>query len=197
MAYQIPYESDTFRPTDDLIPGNGNSDNPVTFEILPAGGPDLARLKSVLYASAGLTSNAVWSSEMQQAVIAAFESGAGVFERCVAAISGFNIPAALAVRVGILPALPVRADDSGKVRPDPKAPVPITAGHEFAKIAGFQTALALSVAFRIMEISRQVEKLDPRLFVPPSGSLSAGTPGAPTGTAGRARKRPGRRETAV
>jgi hypothetical protein len=197
MSYQIPYEDATFTPDDDLIPGNLQADNPVKFELVPAGGPDLARLKSVLFAAAGLTNNGVWSPEMQAAVIGSFESGSGVFERCITAIHGFNIPAALAVRVGILNAVPVRADDEGKVRPDPKAPVPITNGVEFSKIAGFQTALALAVAFEIMKISKQVNALDPRLFAQPSGSPSAETAGGQTGTVRRVRKGPGRPGTAV
>lgn len=197
MSYQIPYDSDTFRPDDDLIPGNSKADNPVEFDIVPAGGPDLARLKSILYASAGLTTERVWSPDMQAAVIAAFESGPGVFERCVVGIRGFNVPAALAVRVGLIDKIPVRADDAGAVKPDPKAPVPIHTGAEFAKIVGFQTALALTLAFAIMKISRQVEQLDPRLFAQPSGSPSAETPGGPTGIVPSARKRPGRRGTAA
>lgn len=197
MSYQIPYDTDTFRPEDDLIPGNSQADNPVRFELAPAGGSDLARLKSVLYAAAGLTNNGVWTPDMQAAVIAAFETGSPVFERCVTAVHGYNIPAALAVRVGILAKLPVKAEDDGTVKPDPKAPVPITDGREFAKIAGFQTALALAVAFAIMKISRQVDNLDPRLFAGPSGSPSAGTPSGQTGTVRPVRKGPGRRETAV
>lgn len=195
MSYQIPYESATFTPDDDLIPGNAQADNPVTFDLAPAGGSDLARLKSVLYAAAGLTGNGVWSPEMQAAVISSFETGSPVFERCILGIHGFNIPAALAVRVGILNEIPVRADDEGKVRPDPKAPVPVTSGAEFAKIAGFQTALALAVAFEIMKISRQVDKLDTRLFAQPSGSPSAETAGGQTGTVKAVRKGPGRRGT--
>lgn len=197
MAHQIPYETDTFRPDDDLIPGNSKADNPVEFDLAPAGGPDLARLKSVIYASAGLTNEGVWSPDMQAAVIAAFDTGADVFDRCVTAIRGYSVPAVLAVRVGILTKLPLQADAEGKVKPDPKAPVPITTGPEFARIAGFQTALALSVAFGIMKISRQVERLDTRLFVRPSGSSSAGTPDAPNGTVSSVPKRPGRRGTAA
>lgn len=197
MSYQIPYSEDTFRPEADLIPGNDQADNPVEFDLAPAGGSDLARLKSVLYAAAGLANDGTWSPDMQAAVIAAFETGSPVFDRCVLGIRGFNVPSALAVRVGLLPKVPVKADANGKVAPDPSAPFPIVNGLAFAKIAGFQTALALAVAFEIMKISKQVEALDPRFFVQPSGSLSAGTPGAKTGTVPRVRKGPGRRETAV
>jgi hypothetical protein len=197
MSYQIPYESAVFKPDNDLIPGNAQADNPVEFDLVPAGGSDLARLKSVLYASAGLVNEGSWSPDMQAATVSAFDSGSGVFERCIVGIRGFNIPAALAVRVGILKDLPKIADGDGKVRPDPKAPVPVTNGFEFAKIAGFQTGLALSVAFEIMKISRQVASLDSRLFVRPSGSPSAGTPSGQTGTVPAVRKGPGRRGTAV
>jgi hypothetical protein len=197
MSYQIPYDSDVYRPESDLIPGNEQADNPVEFDIVPAGGPDLARLKSVLYAAAGLSNERVWSPEMQAAVIAAFESGPGVFERTITGIRGFNVPAALAVRVGLIDKIPVRADGAGTVKPDPKAPVAINTGAEFSRIVGFQTALALALAFAIMKISRQVEQIDPRLFVQPSGSPSAETPGGPTGNAPTVRKRPGRRETAA
>jgi hypothetical protein len=195
MSYQIPYESATFTPDDDLIPGNAKADNPVVFEIVPAGGSDLARLKSVLYASAGLTAEGTWSPEMQAAVIGSFDLGAAVFERCVTSVRGLSIPAVLAVRVGLLAEIPVRANDKGQVRPDPNAPVPITTGPEFTKIVPFQTALALTLCFEIMKISRQVERLDDRLFVEPSGSPSPVTPVALTGTVRRARKGPGRRET--
>lgn len=197
MSYQIPYDTDTWKPGDDLIPGNTHADNPVEFDLAPAGGPDLARLKSVLYASAGLTNEGVWSPDMQAAVIGAFDTGADVFERCVTAVRGYTVPAALAVRVGLLMKLPVIADADGHVRPDPQAPVPVTTGHEFAKVAGFQTAMALSLAFEIMKLSRQVARLDARLFVRPSGSSSAGTPDAPSGTARRVPKRSGRRGTAA
>lgn len=195
MSYQIPYDTDTWKPDNDLIPGNAHADNPVEFDLAPAGGPDLARLKSVIYASAGLTNEGVWSPDMQAAVIAAFESGAEVFQRCVTAIRGFTVPAALAVRVGLLTKIPVAADAEGQVRPDHKAPVPITTGYEFAKIAGFQTALSLAAAFEIMKISRQVTSLDPRLFERPSGLSSPGTPDARIGTVKPVPKRPGRRGT--
>lgn len=193
MSYQIPYESDTFKPDNGLIPGNAEADNPVEFDLVPAGGADLARLKSVLYAAAGLANEGGWSPDMQAATVAAFDHGAGVFERTITGIRGYNIPAALAVRVGLLKELPKVADAEGKVRPDPKAPVPVTNGYEFAKIAGFQTALALSVAFAVMKISKQVADLDPRLFVRPSGLPSAGTPSGQTGTVRPVRKGPGRR----
>ena len=196
MSHQIPYEDGTYRPDDSLIPNNTRSDNPVEFGIAPAGGSDLARLKSVLYASAGLTNEGIWSPDMQAAVIGAFETGADVFTRCVTWIRGFTVPAALAVRVGLLQKVPAVADADGKVRPDPKAPIPITTGAEFSKVAGFQTALSLGLAFEIMKISRQVNTLDARLFVQPSGSSSPGTPDAPTGSVTTAQKRHGRRETA-
>lgn len=196
MSYQIPYESALFRPDDGLIPGNSQADNPVEFDLVPAGGADLARLKSVLFAAAGLTNDGGWSPEMQAATVSAFDHGSGVFERTITGIRGFNIPAAMAVRVGLLTDLPKVADAEGKVRPDPKAPVPVTNGFEFAKVAGFQSALALSVAFEVMKISRQVANLDPRLFVRPSGSPSTGTPSGQTGTVRPVRKGPGRRGTA-
>jgi len=197
MSYQIPYESATYKPDNALIPGNQESDNPVIFELEPAGGADLARLKSVLWASSGLVSEATWTPDLQAAVIGSFDTGAPVFERCITSIQGLTVPAAMAVRVGLLAAVPVRADGDGKVRPDPKAPVPITTGLQFSKVVGFMTALALSLCFELMKISDQVAKLDTRLFAQPSGSPSTETPGRPTGTVRRARKASGRRETAV
>lgn len=196
MAYQIPYESITFTPDDDLIPGNSQADNPVAFSLAPAGGSDLARLRSVLQASAGLVNEVSWSPDMQASVIASFENQAGVFDRCVLAVRGLTVPAELAVRVGLLTALPLKMFD-GQVKPDRAAPVPIATGPEFAKIAGFQSALALAVAFELVKISRQTDRLDTRLFAQPSGSPSPGTPSDPTGTVRTARKRHGRRETAA
>jgi len=149
----------------------------------------------VMYAAAGLTNEGTWSPDMQQAVISSFDSGAAVFERCVLSVRGLTVPAALAVRVGLLATIPVRADSAGQVRPDPDAPVPITTGPQFTRIVPFQTALALALCFEIMKISRQIERLDVRLFAEPSGSPSPGIPVVQSGTVRRARKGPGRRET--
>lgn len=196
MAYQIPYESATYQPEDALIPGNSEADNPVVFEVVPAEGQDFARLKSVVFASAGLVAE-TWSEDMQSAVIAAFGTGAAVFERVVTSVQGLSVPAAMALRVGLITEIPTRADANGTIKPDPKAPVPIRSGREFSKVCGFMTAVAMGVAFKVLGISREVHGSDPRFFGPRSGSRSPETPIGTTGPARTARKRSGKRGTAA
>jgi hypothetical protein len=195
MAYQIPYETETYRVEDALIAGNSRADNPVEFDLAPAGGSDLARLKSVLVASGGLMDEK-WSPETQAATIAAMSTGNDVFTRTVLAVRGLTVPAALAVRVGIIPEVPERADAAGVVKPDPKAPVLISDGAQFARVSGFLSGVALGVAFRLIKISSQVDEVDPRFFVRPSGSPSPGTRKRTIGSATPVRKRSGKRGTA-
>lgn len=170
MAYQIPYSGATYRPPNDLIPGNQAADNPVEFDLVPAAGADLARLKSVIYAAAGLVDGS-WSPDLQAAVIAAFDQGGDVFARTVTAVRGLTVPAAAALRFGVISELPKTADvPSG----DPKAPVVISNGWDFSRVAGLLTALALALAFEVAKLSK-AEAVDPRFFGRPSGSSSPGT----------------------
>ena len=74
MALHIPYHQHTFRPQH----AAGQGDRPVEFDLAPAEGPDQARLKSILFGTAGLVGGGEgqrqdWSPATQDAVIAALE----------------------------------------------------------------------------------------------------------------------------
>lgn len=198
MSHQIPYSTDTFRPVSDLIPGNETNENPVEFDLVPAEGADLARLKSIMFASAGLVNTSTWTPEMQEAVIRAFETGKAAFIQTIEAIRGLTIPAALAKRVGIIQELPTHVPEgTTSPVPNPKAPVPVLHGLSFAKICGFVPAMALHVAMKIVDLSGKAEAIDPRFFGQPSGSGGPGITGQMNGTAGNARQRSRRRRTAA
>jgi hypothetical protein len=193
MAYKIPYHQfPDFRPTNDLIPGNQQADNPVSFDLAPAWGPDLARLRSIVAGSMGLVQDQDWSPAVQQAVVAALENGQSAFVNTVTAVRGLTIPAAMALRAGLIGALPLVP---GTTDPDPAAAVPVLDGFGFSRICGAVPAMACHVALKIMEISAKSE-VDPRLFVQPSGSGGTGTPEATAGTAAPAHRTPRRRGTA-
>lgn len=197
MAHQIPYHTDTFRPVSDVIPGNETADNPVEFDLVPAEGPDLARLKSVVFAAAGLTQESSWTPDVQEAVIKAFETGAMAFVNTVEAIRGLTIPAAMAKRVGIITELPTHVPEGTTAPvPNPKAPIPVLHGLSFSKICGFVPLMAFHVAMRLVDLSNKAEAIDPRFFGQPSGSGGQRTAGQTNGTAGNARRRSRRRETA-
>ena len=197
MSHQIPYATDTFRPVSDLIPGNETANNPVEFDLVPAEGSDLARLKSVMFAAAGLVNTSTWTPEMQEAVIRAFETGAPAFVNKVEAVRGLTVPARLAKRVGIIQELPTHVPEGTTAPvPNPKAPVPVLHGLSFSKVCGFVPAMALHVAMKIVDLSAQAEAIDPRFFGQPSGSGGPGTAGQTNGTADNARRRPRRRRTA-
>jgi len=193
MAFDIPYHRHPgFRPINDLVPGNDNADNPVEFDLAPAWGADLARIKSIVLASLGLTQTSDWSPEIQAAVIAAFDSGAKAFVNTVEAIRGLTIPAVMAVRAGLLVEVP---KVPGTLTPDPGAKVPVTTGLAFSLICGAVPAMALHVATKIAEISQKTE-VDPRFFVQPSGSGGTVTRDTPATTAGSAPATSRRRGTA-
>lgn len=188
MPYDVPYTEETYTPEDALVPGNSTSDRPVEFDIAPAGGADLARLKSIIYATAGLTSNGMWTDALQTSVEDAFRHGARVFEGTVLAVRNFTVPAGMAHRAGIW----------GQKDPpaDRKEPFPITTGRQFAAVAGFVSSIALSVAFHITALSGKVEGMDSRFFAQPSGSGSRGISPKTAGTATDARRDKGARGTA-
>lgn len=190
MSYQIPYHRTTFRPVNDLLPGNQDTDNPVEFDLAPAAGADLARIKSVVYATLGLVQGDAWTPDVQEAVIRAFDTGAPAFVNTVEAIRGLTIPAALALRVGIIQELPKHVPPGkSSLEPNPEAPVPVVSGLGFSKICGFVPAMALHVAMQIAEISQKTEAVDPRFFGLPSGSGGPGTQDQKASTAGNARRR--------
>lgn len=191
--YSIPYHRcPDFRPISDVIPGNQSAANPVSFDLAPAWGPDLARIRSIITASIGLVQEAEWSPSIQAAVIAAFESGAPAFVNTVEAVRGLTVPAVMALRAGLIRELP---KVPGTNNPDDTAQVPITSGFDFSRICGAVPAMALHVAMKIMEISEKAE-VDPRIFAQPSGSGGTGTPAATATTVPSAPATSRRRGTA-
>ncbi len=194
MAFHVQYSGETFRPVNDQIPDNETSDNPVEFDIVPAWGPDLARVKSIVYAAAGLVQDKDWTPETQRAVIAAFETGAPAFLNTVTAIRGLTVPAAMALRAGVIDTLPIKAETG---QPDRTAAVAIQNGRSFMRIVGALPAMGLHVAARIAALSNQAEQ-DPRLFKQPSGSGTPETASQAAGTTvAAARRRSRRRGTAA
>lgn len=194
MAFHVPYATDKQKIPNGLIAGNEAADNPVEFDISPAWGADLARLKSVVIALTGVAderdlSVGNWTPAMQEAVIKAFETGAPAFINTVTAIRGLTIPVPMALRAGIIPAVP----PSG-----PATLVPITTGEEFSRICGHSelTGIALFLAFKIVALTGK-QDIDTRFFAQPSGSGGPGTQPATTTTAGSAPSTSRRRGTAA
>lgn len=109
MPYAVPYATDTLRIPNAMIPGNETSDNPVEFDIAPAWGPDLARLRSVVSAADALSrdtgDNGSWTPAVQDATIKGFEVGAPAFANIILAIRGLTIPVQMALRAGVLPTI--------------------------------------------------------------------------------------------
>lgn len=190
MSYTVPYASDTVRISNDVLPGNRTADDPVEFDIVPAWGADLARIKSILVACSGLGDN-TWQPELQSMVIAGFDTGAAAFVNVVTAVRGLKIPMAMAVRAGIVPAMPPEPAKATDL-------VPITTGEQYGRVAGHTSLMAMTieVAIRISQLSKH-QQVDPRLFVQPSGSGGAATGSAMTSTAVSARRTSRRRATAA
>jgi hypothetical protein len=178
VAHQIPYQQKTYRPDDDLIAGNTTASNPVEFDLAPAEGQDMARIKSILVATGGLLAADAWSAEVQRAVISAFETGAPAFNNTVEAIRGLTVPAALAKRVGMIDQVV-----------DPSAQIPVVNGVQFGRVGMFFPVLAMQVAAEIVNLSNHAN-VDPRFFVQPSGSGGPATSNGTAGTADTAPQRP-------
>lgn len=187
MSYTVPFTEEQYIPHS--IPGNREADRPVRFYLSAAGGPDLARLKSILYASGGLSSETDWTAELQRDVAAAFTHGAEVFVNTVDAIEGLTVPAGMAIKAGIL-----NHDTKGGAPIDRQAPIAIDTGAKFARVCGWLTVLALEVALQIAKLSREVDA-DTRFFG--SSITSQRTPAPPSGSAPSAAKRRGSRATAA
>lgn len=198
MALHIPYHRHTFRPVNDVLPGNATSDNPLEFDIVPAWGGDLARIKSIVFASLGLVNGDDWGPEAQEAVIAAFGSGAPAFLNTVTAIRGLSVPAIMAVRAGLIQTLPQAVKDGESVA-DPEAPYQVVNGLQFSRLCGAMPGMSLHVASEIAKISTEAERaMDPRFFKRPSGSGGPATAGKGRATNARtARPTSRRRATAA
>lgn len=186
VAFQVTYARDTFKPGDEVIPGNSVATFPVEFDLCPAEGPDLARIRSILMATAGLVNEQSWSPDMQAAVISAFETGAPAFINTVEAVRGMTIPAVMAKRVGIINEVPNHVPPGSSTPvPNNDAPIPVTTGLHFSRICGFVNlcALSMQLAAEIAKLSNRTT-VDPRLFAQPSGSGGPTTQGqTPTGAA--------------
>jgi len=198
MAYHVPYETDTVFPPNDLVAGNETSDSRVEFDIVPAWGSDLARIKSIVYAASGLAQWRDWTPQMQESVIAAFDSGAPAFQNTVTTIRNLSIPSIMAKRAGLILEVPSKVDEtSGQIVPDPKAPYQVLTGLAFSMVVGALPAMGLFVASKIVDLSNKAEA-DPRLFGQPSGSGGPATASRKKGsTAGTARPTSRRRGTAA
>lgn len=157
MAVHIPFEKDTFRPTNAMVPGNEDDKNPLEFDLVPAEGPDMVRLKSIIYATLGLVQTNDWTEKAQAEVIGAFKTGQGLFTNTVTGIRNLTVPALLAKQAGLIQEVK-----------DEQAQVAITTGAAFSAVSGYMVDLALHVAFRIAELGKKA-KVDPRFFVQPSG----------------------------
>jgi hypothetical protein len=199
MAWHVPYTRHTFRPVNDILPGNEHADHPVEFDIVPAWGGDLARIKSIVFASTGLIQERVWSPDVQEAVIKAFDTGGPAFIDTVTAVRGLTIPSIMAVRAGLILDPPTKVLENGQTVPDHDAPHAILNGLAFSRICGALPAMALHVASEIAKISDKAEQaMDPRFFKQPSGSSSAATGAKGRGSnATTARRTSRRRGTAA
>ncbi len=186
--FTVPYSTDTLKAPDEIIPGNSVADAPVEYDIAPAWGADLARLKSIVIASTGLTSDDTWTPQLQESVIKAFETGARAFVNTVPAIRNLYVPARMALRAGVI----------GRLSPGMNldSQVPVINGTQFSAIAGAVAGQAFWLAMKIISLSNQQE-VDPRFFEQPSGSGGPGTSAATTTTAGSARNGSRRRGTAA
>jgi hypothetical protein len=195
MSYSIPYtRCPGFRPVNDLVPGNEFSDNPVEFDLAPAWGADLARVRSIITASIGLGQNGDWSPEVQKAVISSFEHGAPAFINTIEAVRGLTVPAVMAHRAGIIPSVPHKP---GTTTPDYDLQVPIVTGRQFSRVCGAVPAMALNVAIKISQLTSEAQAAtDTRFFEQPSGSGGTGTRPRTAGNATAARTTTRRRGTA-
>lgn len=196
MAYQLTYKRDTYKPSNKVIPGNETDSNPVEFDLAPAEGPDLARIKSLLIATSGIVGNVNWSPEAQDAVIKAFETGGPAFVNTIERVRGFTVPAAMAKRAGLILDMPTHVPE-GKTAPEPNfnAPIAIVTGLDFSRVCGFCPVLGMMVAGEIVKLTQKTE-VDTRFFELPGGSGGPGISPASPSTAADASQPPGRPGTA-
>jgi len=174
--YQIPFHRDNDFTPQFSIPGNATSDTPVSMELFMAAGADQARVKSLLAASAGLTTGLErWTPAMQQNVVAALHNGCDLFVATVGTIRNLTAPALLCRRVQLQ--VPEKAADDD--------PIPIDTGVKFSRVAPYLPLVALEVAFEISKLTNK-SHIDSRFFGSPSGSPASTK--RPSGSARGARK---------
>ena len=175
--FPIPFtQAKGFRPKTS-IPDNLVSDAPVEFDLRMASGPDQARCKSLLTATAGMAlALEHWTPEVQRNVTSALLSSSELFIGTVGAVRNLRAPAILCRLVGIV--VPDKAQDDDLF--------PIDTGVKFARVATYMPFVAMEVAFEISQLTQRAQ-LDPRFFGSPSGSGPSGakpngsaTPAPPT-----------------
>lgn len=178
MALHLKYITTTFRPGDDILPGNSTAAAPLEFDLAPAEGPDLARLKSIIVGTGGLTGDIPWTEAAQGIVVSSIVHGRDAYVNTVTAIRGLTVPAALALRAGLVDTegVPKKIHRAGEdPRPDLEAPIAVRTGYAFAKVCGFMPGIAMTVAGKIAELTN-AQAIDPRFFAPGFGSGEAATP---------------------
>lgn len=184
MAFAIPYAHKTLTVSDFVVPGNSTSSAPVEIDIEPADGPDRARIRSIYVATLGTGSDRFsWTPDAQAMVAAAFKNARGVFNDTVRAVRNLSVPAALAVRCGLIPDLPTKVIEGGDVVPDRERPIAVATGVDFDRVVQFFLPLALYTALEVAEISNAVA-IDPRFFEQRSGSPGPAKPRTRPSTAG-------------
>lgn len=186
MSYHVPFTEETYLPHS--IAGNRDAADPVRFSLSAAGGPDLARLKSILFASGGVALENSWNDELQKAVSAAFQHGAELFVNTVDKIEGLTVPVALALKAGLL------VEREGTPRLDRSAKVQVDTGAKFARVCGWMTVLAFEIAMEISKLSKEVDA-DTRFFG--SSTISPKTPTGRNGSAEPVRRQRGARGIAA
>jgi hypothetical protein len=185
MALHLTYATKTYRPPNAVVPGNADAMAPVEFDLTPAEGADLARIKSILIGTAGLVADMPWTADAQQIVVSSFQHGAPAFVATVKAVRGLTVPAEMALRVGLVleKDVPAHVVTPGAAPvPNLQAPIPVRTGFEFSRICGFVSSLAMVVANEIVQLSNETG-IDPRFFAPPSGSGGQATPATTSGNA--------------
>lgn len=198
MAYQLRYATKTYRPGNDVIPDNEASSTPVEFDLAPAEGTDLARLKSIIVGMGGLVADMPWTADAQHVVTSSIQNGASAFTNTVRAVRNLTVPAGMALRAAIVAQkdIPKRVLVPGQPpAPDLEAQIPVRTGFEFARVCGFVPVLSMHLGKEILELTNE-SGIDPRFFVPPSGSGGQETPATPDGSATAVQQPPDANATA-
>lgn len=177
--FEAPYSTATIKIPNVLVPGNEESDNPLEFDIAPAWGPDIARLRSVMEASSVVGGD--WDPATQDTVVKAFQTSGGAFVNAVTAVRGLVVPFQMALRAGLVAAMQPSA------KPDQK--IPVTTGADFSRISSDPNMLGISlfVAYEVMKLTK-ANNVDSRFFMQPSGSSGVGTGRRTRTIAGSARR---------